>query len=219
VTLQVRLLGHPRIEGGTRQPCQPPRGQKSWALLARVALAERPLTRGELAAELFGEAHDPLGALRWSLADLRRCSQDPQLFRGDPVSLAGSSLWIDPAHQTRGARGYPPARRRTRREHSDMYGPAAGPGGCPPRWRHPAPHAQRSAPGSHRSRTLTRGPGRPAGPGPPRPPRRYIYIHTKLIVQFDQGGTAVSIAAARAMSGRPTPPLTGRRGSRATVRR
>jgi hypothetical protein len=57
----VRLLGPPRIEGGDGQPRRPPRGQKSWALLARVALAQRPMTRGELAAELFGEADDPLG--------------------------------------------------------------------------------------------------------------------------------------------------------------
>ncbi len=92
--MRVRLLGHPRIEGRTGQPCQP-RGQKSWALLARVALAERPLTRGELAAELFGEANDPLGALRWCLADLRRCCGDPELLRGDPVRLTAGSLWLD----------------------------------------------------------------------------------------------------------------------------
>ncbi len=91
----MRLLGHPRVEDGTGQPRQPPRGQKSWALLARVALAERPLTRGELAAELFCEADDPLGALRWCLADLRRCFEDPQLLRGDPVSLATGALWLD----------------------------------------------------------------------------------------------------------------------------
>jgi DNA-binding SARP family transcriptional activator len=95
VSLRVRLLGHPRIEDGTGQPCQPPRGQKSWALLGRMALAERPLTRGELAAELFPEADDPLGALRWCLADLRRCCGDPQLLRGDPVSLAAGSFWLD----------------------------------------------------------------------------------------------------------------------------
>jgi DNA-binding SARP family transcriptional activator len=95
VTLRVRLLGHPRIDDGTGQPCQPARAQKSWALLARVALAERPLTRGELAGELFGEADDPLGALRWCLADLRRCCQNSQLFRGDPISLADGALWVD----------------------------------------------------------------------------------------------------------------------------
>lgn len=95
MTIQVRLLGHPRIEDGTGQPCPPARGQKSWALLARIALAERPLTRSELAAELFGEADDPLGALRWCLADLRRCCQDPKLLRGDRLSLADGALWID----------------------------------------------------------------------------------------------------------------------------
>ncbi len=95
MTPRVWLLGHPRIERGPGQPCQPPRGQKSWALLARVALAERPLTRGELAGELFGEAADPLGALRWCLADLRRCLDDPQLLRGGPVSLADGSVWVD----------------------------------------------------------------------------------------------------------------------------
>jgi tetratricopeptide (TPR) repeat protein len=95
VTLRVWLLGHPRIEDPAGQPCRPARGQKSWALLARVALAERPLTRRELAAELFGEADDPLGALRWCLADLRRCCQNPELLRGDPISLGDSSVWID----------------------------------------------------------------------------------------------------------------------------
>jgi DNA-binding SARP family transcriptional activator len=95
VTVRVRLLGHPRIEDGTGQPWPPPRAQKSWALLARVALAERPLTRRELAAELFAEADDPLGALRWCLADLRRCCQDALLLRGDPVTLADAALWVD----------------------------------------------------------------------------------------------------------------------------
>jgi DNA-binding SARP family transcriptional activator len=95
VSTRVRLLGQPRIDGGSGQPCRAPRGKKSWALLARVALAERPLSRGELAGELFGEADDPLGALRWCLADLRRCCGDRQLLRGDPVSLAPGSLWLD----------------------------------------------------------------------------------------------------------------------------
>jgi len=95
VSVQVRLLGHPRFDDRAGQPRQSPRGQKSWALLGRVALADRPMTRSELAAELFGEADDPLGALRWCLADLRRSCQDPQLLRGDPVTLTASSLWLD----------------------------------------------------------------------------------------------------------------------------
>ena len=95
MTLRVRLLGRPHIQDSAGQPGRAPRGQKSWAVLARVALADRPLTRGELAGELFGEADDPLGALRWYLADLRRCCQNPQLLRGDPVSLADGALWLD----------------------------------------------------------------------------------------------------------------------------
>jgi tetratricopeptide (TPR) repeat protein len=93
--MRVWLLGRPRIDDGTGQPRRQPRGQKSWALLARVALAERPLTRGELAAELFSEAEDPLAALRWCLADLRRCCEDPQLLCGDPLSLPVGSMWLD----------------------------------------------------------------------------------------------------------------------------
>ncbi len=95
MSLRVRLLGHPRMEDEAGQPRQPPRGQKSWALLARVALAGRPLTRPELAADLFAEADDPLGALRWCLADLRRCCADPELLRGDLLGLAPGSLWLD----------------------------------------------------------------------------------------------------------------------------
>jgi DNA-binding SARP family transcriptional activator len=95
VNVRVRLLGRVRIEDAAGQPCPPPRGKKSWAVLGRVALAARPLSRAELASELFGEADDPLGALRWCLAELRRCCGDAGLLRGDPVSLPAGSLWID----------------------------------------------------------------------------------------------------------------------------
>jgi DNA-binding SARP family transcriptional activator len=95
MTVRVRLLGPPRLETAAGQPSRAPRGQKSWALLARLALADRPMARSELAAELFAEADDPLGALRWCLADVRRCCGDAALLRGDPVSLAAGSLWID----------------------------------------------------------------------------------------------------------------------------
>ncbi len=94
MTWRVRLLGPPHIEDDGR-PCPPPRGLKSWALLARVALAERPVGRPELAGELFGEADDPLGALRWSLADLRRSCGIPSLLYGDPLSLPPGALWVD----------------------------------------------------------------------------------------------------------------------------
>ena len=91
---RVRLLGSPRIEEDGR-PCPPPRGLKSWAVLARVALAGRPVGRRELAGELFGEADDPLGALRWSLADLRRSFGLPSLLCGDPLSVSPGEVWVD----------------------------------------------------------------------------------------------------------------------------
>jgi hypothetical protein len=93
VTRRVRLLGLPRIEDG--QLCPPPRGLKSWAVLARVALAGRPVGRSELAGKLFGEADDPLGALRWCLADLRRSLGLPSLLHGDPLALSPGELWVD----------------------------------------------------------------------------------------------------------------------------
>jgi DNA-binding SARP family transcriptional activator len=94
VTRRVRLLGRPRIESdGQHYP--PLRGLKAWALLARVALSDRPVDRRELAGELFGEADDPLGALRWCLADLRRGLGLPGSLRGDPVIAPPGELWLD----------------------------------------------------------------------------------------------------------------------------
>jgi tetratricopeptide (TPR) repeat protein len=102
VTTRVRLLGRPLIEDAGQSPVQPPvqaavqpRGHKSWAVLARLAMAERPLTRRELAEELFAEADDPLGALRWSLADVRRSLGRPDTLRGDPLRLSREDLWVD----------------------------------------------------------------------------------------------------------------------------
>src|SRR4051794_8759763 len=87
MTLTIRLLGRPGIErDGTLAP--PPRGRKAWAVLTYLALAERPVGRGQLAGLLFGDAADPLGALRWTLAELRRALSAPDALRGDPVVLA-----------------------------------------------------------------------------------------------------------------------------------
>src|SRR5262245_59826238 len=86
MTLTIRLLGRPALERGGR-PIAPPRGAKAWGLLAYVVLSERPASRAQLAALLFPEADDPLGALRWSLAELRRALGDPEALRGDPPRL------------------------------------------------------------------------------------------------------------------------------------
>lgn len=78
----IRLLGLPSIEHA-----RPPRGRKAWALLAYLLLAERPPTRRRLAELLFADADDPLGALRWSLAELRRALGDADVITGDPLVL------------------------------------------------------------------------------------------------------------------------------------
>jgi DNA-binding SARP family transcriptional activator len=80
----IRLLGRPSI-AYDGVPARAPRGRKSWALLAYVLLAERPPTRKRLAEMLFAEAEDPLGALRWTLAELRRALGVREALSGDPV--------------------------------------------------------------------------------------------------------------------------------------
>lgn len=84
--LTIRLLGRPEIEhDGT--VATSPRGRKAWAVLAYLALAERPVARTRLAALLFGDANDPLGALRWTLAELRRALSISDALRADPLEL------------------------------------------------------------------------------------------------------------------------------------
>ena len=95
--LVIHLLGRPHLEvdgdAGYRF-----RSRKSWALLAFLLLAERPVTRSRLAGLLFAEADDPLRALRWSLAELRRGLGPAVVLDGDPVRLTlppGSTVDVD----------------------------------------------------------------------------------------------------------------------------
>ena len=69
--LVVQLLGRPglQVDGASGYRY---RSRKSWAVLAFLLLGERPPTRSQLAALLFADADDPLRALRWSLAEIRR---------------------------------------------------------------------------------------------------------------------------------------------------
>jgi DNA-binding SARP family transcriptional activator len=91
----IRLLGVPRLERDGR-PVAGPRGRKAWALLAYLLLAGRPPSRARLAELLFGEAADPLGALRWTLAELRRALGLPGTLGGDPVDPAlGADVTVD----------------------------------------------------------------------------------------------------------------------------
>ncbi len=100
--LHVQLIGPPRIEdttGATREM----RGQKPWAVLARLVLADRPLSRRELGAELFANTDDPLGSLRWCLARLRKALGSSDLFTGDPIrSELPPSITVDVIELQRG---------------------------------------------------------------------------------------------------------------------
>jgi DNA-binding SARP family transcriptional activator len=91
----IRLLGPPAVErDGT--PGTAPRGRKAWALFAYVVLAERPPSRHRLAELFFADADDPLGALRWTLAELRRSLGLPDLLGGDPVVVTmGEGVTVD----------------------------------------------------------------------------------------------------------------------------
>ncbi len=83
MVLRIRLLGKPSIVDDSGSP-RPIRGFQAWAVLARILLSDRPLSRRQLAAEFFPEALDPLGSLRSCLASLRRAI-GPDTFPGDPV--------------------------------------------------------------------------------------------------------------------------------------
>jgi DNA-binding SARP family transcriptional activator len=61
------------------------RGHQAWGLLARIVLSPRALSRQALAAELFPESVDPLGAVRWGLAALRKALNASDCLVGDPV--------------------------------------------------------------------------------------------------------------------------------------
>ncbi len=82
----IELIGQPAIidESGEVRSV---RGFQSWALLARLVLADREPTRQELGALLFPDTVDPLGSVRWSLAELRRAVGSAEAFTGDPVRL------------------------------------------------------------------------------------------------------------------------------------
>jgi DNA-binding SARP family transcriptional activator len=80
----IRLRGTPSIEID-RVLVTGPRGRKTWAVLALAVLSDRPLARGRVARLLFPDAGDPLGALRWALAELRRALGGSASMSGDPL--------------------------------------------------------------------------------------------------------------------------------------
>jgi DNA-binding SARP family transcriptional activator len=95
--LAIHLLGRPHLERDG-EPVAGPRGHKTWGLLAYLTLSRvnKP-SREHLAELLFTEADDPLGSLRWNLAELRRALGPAMLPRGSTelVLLPGTFVDID----------------------------------------------------------------------------------------------------------------------------
>lgn len=94
MALKISLLGRPSatIDGHVVTL----RGRKSWALLTYLVLTGTPQSRDHLAELLFADADDPLRALRWNLAEIRRVI-DVEVG-GDPVSLSfpeGAEIDVD----------------------------------------------------------------------------------------------------------------------------
>ena len=83
----MQLLGPPRIEENGRLVA-PPRGNKTWGLLAYLASTRLPTTRERIAGLLFPEATDPLAAMRWTLADLRKLVRGSFVVEREPLRLA-----------------------------------------------------------------------------------------------------------------------------------
>lgn len=91
--LTIRLIGRPRLEeDGVAVPG--PRGYKAWALLGLLARRREPISRRRLASDLFADADDPMGALRWTLAELRRRIA-PASLGSDPVVLGLDGVNLD----------------------------------------------------------------------------------------------------------------------------
>src|SRR6201987_2311048 len=86
MSITIQLLGRPSITRGSSAGYKL-RSRKSWGLLAYLILSERPAARSQLASLLFAEADDPVRALRWGLAEIRRALGDEGSVDGDPVVL------------------------------------------------------------------------------------------------------------------------------------
>jgi DNA-binding SARP family transcriptional activator len=85
-------------------PVEAPRGKKAWGLLAYLVLTPLAPSRVGLASLLFPEADDPLGALRWSLSELRRSLGGDGDVSGDPLRLTlGTGTLVDTDVLSRGS--------------------------------------------------------------------------------------------------------------------
>jgi DNA-binding SARP family transcriptional activator len=102
MSFAVHLLGRPRVErDGEQLPS--PRGRKAWALLAYMLLSRvRTPPREHLAELLFPGADDPLGAVRWNLAEIRRLLGASVLPQGSTELALPPDTFLDVEALVRG---------------------------------------------------------------------------------------------------------------------
>ena len=93
--LSIHLLGRPHLERDG-EPVAGPRGHKAWGLVAYLTLSEvRHPSREHLAELLFTGADDPLGSLRWNLAELRRALGAATLPHGSTELALPPGTFVD----------------------------------------------------------------------------------------------------------------------------
>lgn len=94
--LRVRLLGTLEVElDGTLVPS--PASQRPWAVFAYLALAARPVSRGELAAQFWPDVLDSSAraSLRSALWALRKALGPSLVVDRERVGLSDAGLWVD----------------------------------------------------------------------------------------------------------------------------
>jgi DNA-binding SARP family transcriptional activator len=95
MSLAIHLLGRPHLERD-REPVAGPRGHKAWGLLAYLILSRVSKHSREHVAELlFTGADDPLGSLRWNLAELRRALGPATLPHGSTELALRPGTFVD----------------------------------------------------------------------------------------------------------------------------
>jgi len=95
MSLAIHLLGRPHLERDG-QLVKSPRGHKAWGLIAYLVLSRvRNPSREHLAELLFTGADDPLGSLRWNLAEVRRALGPAALPRGATELTLPAGTFVD----------------------------------------------------------------------------------------------------------------------------
>ena len=95
MSLAIHMLGRPHLERDG-EPVARPRGHKGWGLLAYLSLSRvRNPSREHLAELLFTGADDPLGSLRWNLAELRRALGPATLPHGSTELALPPGTFMD----------------------------------------------------------------------------------------------------------------------------